>query len=93
MKKSREALAKVAGFGDDLRRLDTAVEGLSALWLIETTERNERLFLRGLTRELSKSRLSNDERADEFRQRYVAYGAPVFIDISEIRIQTPLIVL
>jgi hypothetical protein len=70
---SREALAEVAGFGDNLRRLDKAVENLSALWLVEATEGNERLFLRGLTRELAKSRLSKDARANEFRQRYVAY--------------------
>lgn len=70
---SHEALAEVAGFGDDLRRLRRAVEGLSALWLVETTEGNERLFLRGLTRELAKSRRLNDPRADEFRRRYVVY--------------------
>ncbi|MDQ3917929.1 MAG: tetratricopeptide repeat protein [Acidobacteriota bacterium] len=70
---SREALAEVAGFGDDLRRLDKAVEALSSLWLIEATAGNERLFLRGLTRELAKSRLPKHERADEFRQRFVAH--------------------
>jgi tetratricopeptide (TPR) repeat protein len=69
---SREALAEVAGFGDDLRRLDKAVESLSSLWLVETTEGNERLFLRGLTRELAKSRLSKNASAKEFRQRYIA---------------------
>jgi tetratricopeptide (TPR) repeat protein len=69
---SREALAEVSGFGD-MRRLDKAVENLSSLWLVETTEGNERLFLRGLTRELAKSRLSKDSYADNFRQRYVAY--------------------
>jgi tetratricopeptide (TPR) repeat protein len=70
---SRESLAEVAGFGDDLRRLNKSVEKLSALWLVETTDGNERLFLRGLTRELSKTYLSKDPRADEFRCRYVAY--------------------
>ena len=70
---SREALAKVSDFGDDLHRLDRAVEDLSALWLIEATEGNERLFLRGLTRELAKSRLSKDGGADEFRRRYIAH--------------------
>lgn len=70
---SRESLAEVAGFGQDLRRLGKAVESLSALWLVETTEGNERLFLRGLTRELAKSRLSKDSRADEFRSRFSAY--------------------
>jgi tetratricopeptide (TPR) repeat protein len=70
---SPEALAEVAGFGDDMRRLNKAVENLSALWLIETTEGNERLFLRGLTRELAKSRLPKDDPADEARRRYVAH--------------------
>ncbi len=70
---SHEALAEVAGFGQDMRRLGKAVESLSTLWLVETTEGNERLFLRGLTRELAKSRLSKDERAIEFHQRFVAY--------------------
>ncbi|HJU55801.1 MAG TPA: tetratricopeptide repeat protein, partial [Pyrinomonadaceae bacterium] len=70
---SRPALAEVSGFGDDLRRLDKAVEGLSALWLVEATEGNERLFLRGLTSELAKSHLSKDSRADEFHRRFVAH--------------------
>jgi tetratricopeptide (TPR) repeat protein len=70
---SPEALAHVAGFGNDFRRLHKAVENLSALWLIETTEGNERLFLRGLTRELAKSRLSKHDPADESRRRYVAH--------------------
>lgn len=70
---SREALAEVAGFGGDRQRIDRAVARLSSLWLVETTESNERLLLRGLTRELSKSRLLKDARADEFRRNYVAY--------------------
>lgn len=70
---SREALAEVAGFGDDTRRLDRAVEALSSLWLVESTEGNERLFLRGLSRELAKSRLLKNEGADAFRRRYVAH--------------------
>ncbi len=68
---AREALAEVSGFDDDMRRLNTAVEGLSSLWLVESTEGNERLFHRGLTRELAKSCLSKDPRAGEFRRRYV----------------------
>ncbi|HEY0173241.1 MAG TPA: tetratricopeptide repeat protein [Pyrinomonadaceae bacterium] len=68
---SRESLADVTGFGDSSRRLEKAVEGLSALWLVETTEGNERLFIRGLTRELTKSLLSKDGRAGDFRRRYI----------------------
>jgi len=70
---SREALAEVSGLGDDLRLIEKAVGELSALWLVETTEGNERLFLRGLTRGLAKSRLSSDVKADDLRRRYVAY--------------------
>jgi tetratricopeptide (TPR) repeat protein len=70
---TREALAEVSGFGNDLRRLEKAIEGLSSLWLVEVTEGNERLLLRGLRRELAKSRLSKDARADEFRERFVTY--------------------
>ena len=70
---SREALAEVAGFGDDLRRLGKAVGNLSALWLVETTEGNERVLLRGLTRELAKARLSQYAGAGEVRGRYVRH--------------------
>jgi tetratricopeptide (TPR) repeat protein len=70
---SRESLAEVSGFGDDLNRLNIAVRNMSALWLVETTGGNERLFLRALKRELAKSRLSKDVRAGEFRGRYVAH--------------------
>ncbi|MET0622584.1 MAG: tetratricopeptide repeat protein [Pyrinomonadaceae bacterium] len=70
---SPEALAEISGFGDDLRRLNDAVERLSALWLVDATEGNERIFLRGLTRELSKSRLAKDGRAEEFRRRFVIH--------------------
>lgn len=70
---SREALANVSGFSNDLRRLSKAVEDLSALWLIETTAGNDRLFLRGLTRELARWRLASDKRAAEIQQLYVKY--------------------
>lgn len=73
---AREALAEVAGFGTDLRRLNKAVENLSALWLVETTEGNERLFLRGLTRGLAGARLSHDEGAGDYLSRYVGYFLP-----------------
>lgn len=70
---SREALAEVSGFGDDLDRINDAVKKMSALWLVETTDGNERLFLRALKYEMAKSRLSKDARADEFRQHYVEH--------------------
>jgi tetratricopeptide (TPR) repeat protein len=70
---SREALAATAGFGEDLHRLDKAVAHLSSLWLIETTEGSERLLLRGLTRQLAKSRLAKYQRTADFYQRFVAH--------------------
>lgn len=70
---SREALAEVAGFGDDLNRLNEAVRKMSALWLVETTEGNKRLFLRALKYEMAKSRLSKDAHADDFRRRYIGH--------------------
>jgi tetratricopeptide (TPR) repeat protein len=70
---SRAALAAAAGFGEDLRRLDKAVTNLSALWLVETTDGNERPLLRGLTRQLAASRLARDDRAPDFRRRFVAH--------------------
>lgn len=68
---SREALAEVVGFGEDESRLEQAVANLSALWLVEATESNDRFYLRGLTRELAKSRLSTDPGAEMTRRRFV----------------------
>ncbi|MGA9996557.1 MAG: tetratricopeptide repeat protein [Pyrinomonadaceae bacterium] len=71
---SRDALSEAAGFGSNgKKRLNEAVTRLSSLWLVETTGGNKRLKIEGLTRELAKNRLSRDARADEFRQRFVAY--------------------
>src|SRR5205085_6039368 len=69
---TRAALAEVAGFDDDLPRLERAIEHLSALWLIETTPGNERLLLRGLTRQLAQARLNQDAHAADYRRRFVA---------------------
>jgi tetratricopeptide (TPR) repeat protein len=71
---SREALAQVAGFGDDwTMRLDEAVKNLHALWLVKGLNGYRRLAVEGLTRSLARARLSKDPRADEFRRRFVAY--------------------
>lgn len=70
---SRSAVADVAGFGEDVKRLNEAVKRLAALWLVRTTAGGQRLALAGLTRELAKSRLIKDEHADEYRRRFVAY--------------------
>jgi DNA polymerase III delta prime subunit len=70
---TRRALATVAGLGDHLDRFNEAVKNLSNLWLVETRENNEKLFVRGLTRECLKKHLDKSERADEFRRHFVAY--------------------
>ncbi|HEX8652199.1 MAG TPA: tetratricopeptide repeat protein [Pyrinomonadaceae bacterium] len=70
---TRNALAEVAGFGDDENRLNEAVKSLRALSLIIGKGENQRLAVEGLTRSLAGARLSKDERANEFRQRFVAY--------------------
>lgn len=70
---SRSALAEVTGFGTDEKRLNEAVKCLAALWLIGTAERGQRLTVRGLTRELAKTRLSKDQSAERFRRRFIAY--------------------
>ena len=70
---TRNALAEVAGFGDDENRLNEAVKSLRALSLIIGKDENQRLAVEGLTRSLAGARLSKDERANEFRQRFVAY--------------------
>jgi tetratricopeptide (TPR) repeat protein len=70
---SRPALAVVAGFGHDLKRLHEALAQSTELWLTNMTEGSARLTIEGLTRELSKAQLSKDPRANDFRQRFVAY--------------------
>jgi tetratricopeptide (TPR) repeat protein len=67
------ALAEVAGFGDDLKRVRGAVKNLRALWLIKGLDENRRFTVEGLTRTLTRARLSKDKRADEFRERFTAY--------------------
>jgi tetratricopeptide (TPR) repeat protein len=69
---SRPALAAVAGFGDDVRRVREAVRGLAALCLVKSTS-EERWIIEGLTRDLAKARLPRDERAVEFCRRFVLY--------------------
>ncbi|HXL81491.1 MAG TPA: tetratricopeptide repeat protein [Pyrinomonadaceae bacterium] len=70
---SRRALAEVAGLSHDNDRLDRAIQQLAELRLIAATEGNERLSVEGLTRELTKSRMSKDQRSDEFAKRFVIY--------------------
>jgi tetratricopeptide (TPR) repeat protein len=76
---SRNALARVAGFGDDLKRLNKAIKKLSAAWLIDTSNEGRRLELRGQTREFARQRLSSHAQEDEFQRSFVAY----FIEYGE----------
>lgn len=70
---SREALAAVAGFGDDEKRLNAALKSLHALWLVRGVYENRRFTVEGLTRALTTDRLSSNSLADEFRRRFVRY--------------------
>lgn len=70
---SRPALAEVAGFGDNAGRLNNAVKRIAALRLVSMTAEGSRLYIAGLTRELSKARLANDARAAELRRQFIAY--------------------
>jgi tetratricopeptide (TPR) repeat protein/energy-coupling factor transporter ATP-binding protein EcfA2 len=69
----RAALAEVAGFGDDERRLNDAVKNLRSLWLIKGLDENRRLTIEGLTHSLAEAHLAKDERSNEFRQRFVTH--------------------
>ena len=70
---TRPALAEVAGFGDDLKRVNEAVKNLRALWLLKAIDENRRFTIEGLTRNLAKVVLSKDARAEYFHRRFVAY--------------------
>jgi len=81
---SRVSLAEVAGFSKDERRLKEAVKSMAALCLVETTSAGERLVVKGLTRDLASARLSKDERAADFRRRFVAH----FVEYAESHAET-----
>lgn len=70
---SRSALAKAAGFGDDLSRLSAATKSLASLYLIKSTASGERLTVSGLTRELATVRLAKHEHARDFQRRFIAH--------------------
>jgi len=71
---SRAALAEVAGMGKNVIRLNKKIlPKLALLWLVKTTDANQRLKLEGLTRELAKARLSKDKRLNEFRRRFITF--------------------
>lgn len=81
---TRLALAQVAGFGDDSKRLNQAVKNLRALWLIKAIDQNHRFAVEGLTRSLAAARLKKDPHDADFRQRFVAH----FLSYAEAHAQT-----
>ncbi|MBV9210669.1 MAG: toll/interleukin-1 receptor domain-containing protein, partial [Acidobacteria bacterium] len=81
---SRAALAEVAGFDQDSKRLDKAVKNLRALWLIKGLAEHSRFTIEGLTRTLAHARLLKDTCTGEFRQRFMAY----FLSYAEGHTQT-----
>jgi tetratricopeptide (TPR) repeat protein len=70
---SREALAEVAGFGGNLKRLNEAVRRLARLWLIVVKDGGERLAIEGLTREMARARINRLPNGEEFKNRFVTY--------------------
>jgi tetratricopeptide (TPR) repeat protein len=70
---SRDALAQVADFGDDLKQLNEAVRQLARLWLVVAKDGGERLAIEGLTREMARARTDRLPNGDEFKQRFVAH--------------------
>ncbi len=70
---SREALAQVAGFGDDLKRLNEAVRRLARLWMVTAKDGGERLAIEGLTREMARARIARLPNGDGFKQRFVSH--------------------
>ncbi|HEY0376995.1 MAG TPA: tetratricopeptide repeat protein [Pyrinomonadaceae bacterium] len=80
---ARDALAEVAGFGGDLKRVSEAVKNLRALWLIKGIDENRRFTIEGLTRSMTRARLLKDSQAGEFRQRFVAH----FLSYAEAHAQ------
>jgi tetratricopeptide (TPR) repeat protein len=70
---SRRALATVAGFADDPKRIDEPLKNLRALSLIKGLNQHSRFTIEGLTRSLAGARLSKDERAAEFKERFIKY--------------------
>jgi tetratricopeptide (TPR) repeat protein len=70
---SRDALAEVAGFDTDTRRLNEAARRLATLCLVKPADAGKRLALEGLTRQLALARLQQDAHAADYRHRFVAH--------------------
>lgn len=80
---SRAALAEVAGFGEDVGRLNEATKRLSGLWLVKKAA-GSRLTVEALSHQLAKARSVRDGRTEEFAKRFVIH----FRSYSEAHAQT-----
>ncbi len=80
---TREALAAIAGFGNDLERVNEAITNLRSLLLVKGVDENRRLAIEGLTRTLAHARLKENEHAEEFYRQFVTY----FLDYVELHAQ------
>jgi tetratricopeptide (TPR) repeat protein len=69
----RDALAEVAGLGDERTRFDEAVTRLARLWLAKPKEGHRRLAVEGLTRQLALARLGQWPDGEAFRRRFVTH--------------------
>jgi tetratricopeptide (TPR) repeat protein len=70
---SRLALADVAGFDADMRRLSQPLKRLASLRLVSAIQKSDYFAVEGLTRELARSRLSQRRDLSLFQQRFVAF--------------------
>jgi len=68
----REALAGVAGFGNDIHRLKATLKRPMAIHLLGADAQNGRFFLAGLTRRLARARLEKDAAASAFKEHFIA---------------------
>jgi tetratricopeptide (TPR) repeat protein len=70
---SRSSLAFVAGFNDDLRRVNDAIARLAGLRLIGFGNTLNRIRVEGLTRELAVAKLNENGLLARFETRFVEY--------------------
>ncbi|HMG72939.1 MAG TPA: tetratricopeptide repeat protein [Pyrinomonadaceae bacterium] len=70
---TRAAAAEVSGMGGPKhrKRFKKAQQTLASLWLVKQADGGQRLAVEGLTRELSKNRLTSDPRFKLFLNRYL----------------------
>jgi len=72
---SRPALAHVAGFGNDMPRVNAAIARLASLRLVLFGKTPDRIRIEGLTRELALAKLFHNGKGAQYRQRFVEYFA------------------